>query len=116
MKYDVEAIKRQIAEMDPDAETIYCGRLWSKQAGVPRNIWILLNSDTDIALYLNGPPFHALNSCGTFGKQWRIRRVKRGFLWSTFAFATEGSVEVQYMTDNKFGDMLSSCVDRPGAK
>lgn len=83
------------------------GKLWSADPRTPKIIYIFIRSETKISLYTEPPPFKVDKWVGDFGEAWRIRRIKRGFLFSTFILNLNDVGEIQYKTDNQFGDMLT---------
>jgi len=70
-------------------------------------LYIRVISETEIALHNAPPPFDLRTLVGYCGLNWRIKRIKRGWLLSTFALTMiEENMWIECKSDNKFGDAL----------
>ena len=92
----------------------FCCELGTTDPRSTRSIYIAGFDDygeTVIALY-NGKPFDIRTLVGNFGEAWRIKRIKRGWLVSTFIITfIEENAEVEYRTLNAVGDTLAKATN-----
>jgi hypothetical protein len=73
--------------------------------GTPQALYILVRSKDDIVLYNQPPPFDIMNLVGGYGKMWNIRRIKRGWVLSSFIMTID-NVSFECKSYNKFADLL----------
>jgi hypothetical protein len=74
-------------------------------------LYIVIDSKTDIRMYNQPPPFDLRTYVGDFGHYWQIRRIKRGWLLSTFIITIENT-EFECKAENKFGDAIVKYTSR----
>jgi hypothetical protein len=117
MTNDEERLKRHasdlIRKMQTYVEKPIChGKLWTEDPRVAKTIYIAAETETDISMYLEPPPFSNLKWAGYFGRAWHMRRTIRGLFHSTFTLWCEedNGEEVQYTTDNQFEDLLNKFI------
>jgi hypothetical protein len=82
------------------------GKMWSVDPRSPKVVYIHVKSDGTLSMYIEPPPFKTDKWVGNFGDRWQAKRIKRGWLFSTFIITIEDIGEIQYKTDNQFGDMI----------
>ena len=82
------------------------GRLESKDPRAPKPIYVLIESEERISIYTE-PNFTLINFIGYIGNERKLKRLKRGFLFSTFELKFAEDAKIEYATDNKFGDFLN---------
>ena len=96
------------------AEPPFNGQLGTLDPRSAKIIWIrVLPTDFGevvIKLYNAPPPFSINTLVGTRGTVFQIRRVRRGWIYSTFIitfFSSDGSADIEYKGLNNFGDLLA---------
>jgi hypothetical protein len=88
-------------------EPPFHGPVRVKMPGVDAVVYIRVASRTQIEMYNQPPPFDLRTYVGDYGNIWSIRRIKRGWLLSTFLFTNlVENEECECKTDNKFGDLI----------
>jgi hypothetical protein len=76
-------------------------------------LYIVVNSETDIELHNAPPPFDIRTLVGNFGRSWTIKRIKRGWLFSTLNLTMiEENVWIECKAENKFADALEKYTSR----
>jgi hypothetical protein len=71
-------------------------------------LYIRVRSESDIEMHNAPPPFDIRTLVGDYGTTWRMKRVKRGWLLSTFIVTMiEENKWFECKSDNKFGDALA---------
>ena len=69
-------------------------------------------NEIEIKLYNAPAPFSLNILVGNCGSAFRIRRVRRGWIYSTFIVTfLDDSTEIEYKTVNGFGDALAEYTD-----
>ena len=91
----------------------FYGPVRATEQGESKVLYIRVSSEAEIGMYNQPPPFDLRTFVGYFGTNWRIRRIKRGWLLSTFIITfIEENAEIQCKADNKFGDLLEKYTTR----
>ncbi|HEY3932389.1 MAG TPA: hypothetical protein VGM58_08470 [Verrucomicrobiae bacterium] len=76
-------------------------------------LYILVNSETHIQLHNAPPPFDIRTLVGDFGSTWTIKRIKGGWLLSTFNLTMiEENFWIECKAENKFADALEKYTSR----
>lgn len=90
-----------------ESEPPFFGQLWTPDQRSSKIIFICVHSEKKISMYNQPQPFDVRTWLGDFGTRWNIKRIKKGWLFSTFKITfMELNAEIKYKTDNKFGDAL----------
>jgi TPR repeat protein len=95
-----------------DTQSIHI-ELASADSHSPKPISVLIEKRIQISVWWGPPPFDVSNCIGFLGPDNRVRltRIKRGFLFSTFALAiSDTGTTTRYIVKNSAGDFLEAAV------
>jgi hypothetical protein len=98
-------------------EPPFNGQLGTTDPRSTRSVWIRVrkseSNEIIMTLHNGPPPFDIRNLVGEFGTTFRIKRVKRGWVVSTFIVTfIEENVEIEYRTLNSVGDPIDKYIPR----
>jgi hypothetical protein len=77
--------------------------------GETKVVYLRVLGHGEIEMYNQPPPFDMTTFVGNFGISFRFKRIKRGWLLSTFIITfieEKGEYSCEFKSDNTLGDLL----------